>query len=126
MHACTHQRNRTHAPRTQDAEDRVTDFISFYSLPSSIARNPKHTHLHIAYLFYYAPASPTTLTPLVRDALVLAHRAGFDVFNCLDIHANASFLQDLHFGMGDGSLHYYLYNYRCMDVAPGEMGLVML
>lgn len=32
----------------------ITDFISFYSLPSSIMKSPKHDTLNAAYLFYYA------------------------------------------------------------------------
>lgn len=32
----------------------ITDMFSFYSLPSSILNNPKHSVLNAAYLFYYA------------------------------------------------------------------------
>jgi glycylpeptide N-tetradecanoyltransferase len=32
----------------------ITDFMSFYSLPSSIMQSPKHDTLNAAYLFYYA------------------------------------------------------------------------
>lgn len=36
-------------------------------------------------------------------------------------------LQDLKFGIGDGKLHYYLYNWRVANELPaGEVGLVML
>ena len=35
----------------------------------------------------------------------------FDVFNCLNIMQNREFLQELKFGVGDGVLNYYMYNY---------------
>lgn len=38
---------------------------------------------------------------------------GFDVFNALDLMENKTFLEKLKFGIGDGNLHYYLYNWRC-------------
>ena len=54
----------------------ITDFISFYSLPSSVVGNTKHTHLYAAYLFYYVPkgmgADKERTKALVNDALILA------------------------------------------------------
>lgn len=40
-----------------ESEGRITDFFSFYSLPSSILEHPKHDTLEAAYLFYYASES---------------------------------------------------------------------
>ena len=37
-------------PQTQ----KITDFFSFYSLPSTIIQHDKHKLLEAAYLFYYA------------------------------------------------------------------------
>ena len=34
---------------------------------------------------------------------------------------NGSFLEELKFGMGDGNLHYYLYNWRCPDIKPSKV-----
>ena len=39
---------------------------------------------------------------------------------------NSKFFKDLKFGVGDGYLHYYFYNYRCPGINPAELGLVML
>ena len=52
-----------------------------------------------------------TITQIYREALILAKIQKFDVFNCLDIMNNAEMLEELKFGSGDGTLHYYLYNY---------------
>jgi glycylpeptide N-tetradecanoyltransferase len=49
------------------------------------------------------------------------------VFNALDIFENERFLKELKFGIGDGRLRYYLYNWRlARELAPSEVGLVLL
>ena len=70
---------------------KITDFISFYTLPSSILRHDKHKLLKVAYSYYNVPGK-YSLTDLMKDALVLAHNADFDVFNALDIMDNEEFL----------------------------------
>lgn len=62
----------------------------------------------------------------MNDALVLAKHNEFDVFNALDILHNSSFLKELKFGIGDGHLQYYLYNWRTTAVQPQDVGLVLL
>ena len=47
---------------------------------------------------------------------------GFDVFNALDLMENKSFLEKLKFGIGDGNLQYYLYNWRCKTMEPHQVG----
>jgi len=39
---------------------------------------------------------------------------------------NQKFLKDLKFGVGDGNLQYYLYNWKCDDMNPPNIGLVLL
>jgi len=103
----------------------VTDMVSFYSLPSSILGNDKHKTLCAAYAYYYFHTA-TPLAQLMNDALILAKHHEFDVFNALDILENGTFLKELKFGIGDGHLQYYLYNWRAPFVQPGEVGLVLL
>ncbi len=105
----------------------LTAMVSFYHLPSTVIGHPKHKDLRAAYLFYYftTPGGPP-LDALVEDALVAAREAGVDVVNCLDLAANGSFLEKLKFGEGDGHLQYYLYNWACPTMRPGEVGLVLL
>ncbi|KAJ3409726.1 hypothetical protein HDV05_004283 [Chytridiales sp. JEL 0842] len=108
----------------------ITDFYSFYSLPSSVIGNAKHSHIHAAYLFYYVPKGSgkdaSRTTAILKDALIQAKNNGFDVFNCLNLMHNTQFIDELKFGKGDGQLHYYLYNYRCRDVSHEDMALVLL
>ena len=62
----------------------------------------------------------------MKDALVLAKNKGADVFNALDIMENESFLQELKFGIGDGHLHYYFYNWRVKEYEPKNIGMVLV
>lgn len=104
----------------------VTDFCSFYSLPSSILGNQDYTSLKAAYS-YYNVSTKTPLLQLMNDSLIMAKNKGYDVFNALDVMENESFLKELKFGPGDGQLHYYLYNYRLTQaLRPSELGLVLL
>jgi len=131
-------------PRTH----KITDFFSFYTLPSSIIGSTKHLVLEAAYLFYYAtdvafaPGAEEDgrlkkrLQDLVADALIVADQAKFDVFNALTLMDSNNFLTDLKFGSGDGLLNYYLYNWRTAPLAGVEavgnagvgrgIGIVML
>ncbi|KGO45066.1 Myristoyl-CoA:protein N-myristoyltransferase [Penicillium expansum] len=107
---------------------KITDFVSFYNLESTVIDNPKHDAVHAAYLYYYATetafsddkkAFKERLQLLMNDALICAKNARFDVFNALTSHDNPLFLEDLKFGAGDGQLHFYLYNYRAAPIGGG-------
>jgi glycylpeptide N-tetradecanoyltransferase len=105
----------------------ITDFFSFYSLPSTVIHHPVHRVLRAAYCFYYAPGS-LALPALLREALTCAAVAGFDVFNALDVMENdPEVLKELRFGIGDGHLQFYVYNWRVnAALAPAQVGLVLL
>ncbi len=38
---------------------------------------------------------------------------------------NGAILKELHFGIGDGNLQYYFFNWKCPDLEPGRIGLVL-
>lgn len=104
----------------------VTDFISFYCLPSSVLKNPKYTQFRAAYS-YYNVANTVSLLDLMQDALTLASKEDFDVFNALNILDNLEIFKELNFSQGDGNLHYYFYNWRLNNALdPKEMGIVLL
>eukprot|EP00331_Platyophrya_macrostoma_P001006 CAMPEP_0176406110 /NCGR_PEP_ID=MMETSP0127-20121128/696_1 /TAXON_ID=938130 /ORGANISM="Platyophrya macrostoma, Strain WH" /LENGTH=399 /DNA_ID=CAMNT_0017785213 /DNA_START=66 /DNA_END=1262 /DNA_ORIENTATION=+ len=88
----------------------VTDFVSFYSLPSTIIGHTRYTDLNAAYSYYYS-ANTISINALMNEALTFAKEKDFDVFNTLDILDNGKFLSDLKFGPGDGNLHYYFFNW---------------
>jgi len=127
---------------------KITDYFSFYLLPSTIMASEKHNLLRAGYLYYYAtdvaflPGAEADgrlkrrLEDIIGDALVVAHATAFDVFNGLTLMDNVQFLNGLKFGLGDGMLNYYLYNWRtaplagisAVDGVPAGkgIGLVML
>ena len=43
----------------------------------------------------------------------------FDVFNALTLLDNPLFLESQKFGLGDGQLHFYLYNYNTPPMPGG-------
>mmetsp|Transcript_4062 Transcript_4062/g.8736 ORF Transcript_4062/g.8736 Transcript_4062/m.8736 type:complete len:455 (+) Transcript_4062:199-1563(+) len=109
-----------------DKDGNVTDFCSFYNLPSSILGHDEYNHLKAAYSFYNV-ATTVSFKQLMRDALIHANANEFDVFNALDLMENKTILKDLLFGIGDGNLHYYLYNYAVgQEIKPEEIGVVLL
>ena len=81
--------------------------------------------LNAAYS-YYNVATTVPLKQLMNDLLIFAKQQDFDVFNALDIMENGDVLKDLKFGIGDGHLQYYIYNWMCPEVTATKVGLVLL
>jgi len=61
-------------------------------------------------------ATSLTFKQLLGEAMVMAKKEGFDVFNALDIMHNKEFISELTFSPGDGFLHYYFYNYKMANI----------
>jgi|EP00505_MAST-04D_sp_SCG-Rhode-Island_P003098 glycylpeptide N-tetradecanoyltransferase len=109
-----------------DGAGNVTDLCSYYHLNSTIIGNEKYKTLFAAYSFYNV-ATTVTLTQLMNDMLILSKKTKVDVFNLLDVMDNREeLLKELKFGIGDGFLQYYLYNWRCKQVEPKNLGIVLL
>jgi len=109
----------------ESAGGEVTDVCSFYSLPSTILGNDKYNLLKAAYS-YWNVATTVPMHELMYDALILAKQHDFDVFNALNVMENDLFLKELKFGIGDGFLQYYVYNWKCPKIEPSGIGLVLL
>ena len=109
----------------EQANGDITDMFSFYSLPSSILKHPNYKTLSVAYS-YYNVSNTVPLEDLMKDALIIAKEHGFDVFNALDCNGNQEFLEPLKFSVGDGALHYYLYNWRISTISPNDIGIVLV
>ncbi|XP_046846137.1 glycylpeptide N-tetradecanoyltransferase 2-like [Xenia sp. Carnegie-2017] len=105
-------------------EGKITDLISYYTLPSTIMKHPTHKSLNAAYSFYNV-STVTPLSDLMQNALIIAKQNGFDVFNALDLMDNKEILEKLKFGIGDGNLQYYLYNWKCPYMECEKVGLVL-
>lgn len=107
-----------------ETDGEITDIVSYYTLPSTVMHHAVHKSLKVAYSFYNV-SSKTPWIDLMTDALISAKNAGFDVFNALDLMENKEFLEPLKFGIGDGNLQYYLFNWRCPSITPNKIGLVL-
>lgn len=103
----------------------ITDFFSFYLLPSTVIGNSKHSILNAVYVYYHV-AQSVSLTQLMNDLLIVAQQKGFDVCNLVGVQENEDFINDLKFGVGDGCLHYYFYNWSYPPIKPSRVGLFML
>ena len=103
----------------------VTDFLSFYHLPSTIMKHAKYNKLNATYS-YYNVANTVSAKDLMNDALILAKKSGADVFNALNVMENGEIFDSLKFGQGDGELQYYVYNWECSAMEPSEVGLVLV
>lgn len=109
-----------------DKKDKViTDMISFYTLPSSVLQHESINEMKAAYLYYYVNTKQK-LETLVKAAIVLAKKTDHDVFNCLNIMDNKSFLEELKFGPGNGNLMFYLYNYVIPTMNAEDIGMVLV
>lgn len=125
-----------------EKDGKVTDFVSFYVIPSTVLDAPGHELLTVAYSYYYAsdvyksvPETDRTaenqkplalrLKTLTQNALILAKQKKCHVFNALSIMDNPMYLEDLKFGEGTGFLHYYLFNYRVYPIHSGIQDKVL-
>ena len=98
----------------------ITDLLSYYELNSHVLNNPKHKEVKIAYASYCVAMgnSENRLKTLFKDALILAKKDGFDVFNVTEVCQHKRVLDDLMFKVGDGRLHHYLFNWKVPACEP--------
>lgn len=108
----------------ENPDGKITDMASFFALPSSIMHHPLHKMLNAAYSFYVV-STETEITKLMKDILIIARQENYDVFNALDLMENQKYIKELKFGMGDGNLNYYLFNYKCPNIDSDKIGLVL-
>ncbi len=109
----------------REVDGEVTDFFSFYSLPSHVLNNPKHTHIYAAYNYYYFNSS-LSVKELIQNLLIQANLNKFDVVNCVDIMESAEYLTELHFSQGGGFLKYYLFNWNLGEpVHHKDLGMIL-
>lgn len=103
----------------------VLAFTSFYTLSSTVISHPTYDSIKAAYSFYSYTTKPITLVELIRDALIIAKKLDYDVFNALELMENKEFLEELKFGVGDGDLQYYLFNWKCPTFCPEQVSTTL-
>jgi glycylpeptide N-tetradecanoyltransferase len=102
----------------------IIGFISFYKVQSLVVNESRHKELNAAYS-YYNVAGRLSWQDLMLNALILAKKNGFDVFNCLDVMENSQFFDQLKFNKGTGNMRYHLYNWNCMPTRADGIGVVL-
>ena len=108
-----------------EKDGKVTDFASYYIVPSSVLKHETIKEFVSGYVYYYSnPVTP--MAELVADMLADAKKLEIDVMNSLNIMENQKFFDDLRFGVGDGCLYYYLFNWKIPDLKPEEIGVVLV
>ncbi len=71
----------------QGEQGQITDLLSYYELNSHILNHPTYNKIQIAYASYSVALDNDTdrLKQLYKDALILAKKDGFDVFNLTEV-----------------------------------------
>lgn len=88
-----------------DDTDHVT---SYYSAPYTSVKTG--VHIKQAYMFYDTGKGD------LKEAVILARNAGFDVYNTLDVGLDLDILSTSKFMEGNGHNHCYVYNWSCGDI----------
>ena len=106
----------------------VTDFISFYTLNSSVLNDPNHDAIFAAYAYYnfVQGNDQARMKLLMRDSLILAKQLNYDVFNMTEVLKHGLVKTELLFKPGDGRLAHYLYNWRLSTIQSEDIGIVLV
>ena len=112
----------------EDANGKVTDFISFYALNSQILNDERFSHIYAAYCFYnFAKDNdPERMKMIMRDLLILAKNNDFDVVNMTEVMQHKMVKDELMFKPGDGRLAHYFYNWRMRCITQSDIGIVLV
>ena len=103
---------------------KILDFVSFYHVSTTALKS--QTRVKIAYLWFYTSVH-TQWDQLLESLLYVTQQDGFDCFNVLEgIGGDVALLESLKFVRGDGTLYYYLYNWKCEAILPQKMGVFLL
>ena len=108
-----------------ETNGKITDFISFFFIPSKLLTNKKHSEIKRSYLYYYFNTE-TKLEKLVENGLYFMKQNGMDVVNCIKQYNNEQFIDKLKFMEGSGGLNFYFFNWVCPPIIPSDMAIVMV
>jgi glycylpeptide N-tetradecanoyltransferase len=112
----------------EDDKGKITDLLSYYALNSHVLNHEKYDKINIAYASYCVAQGndDQRLKRLFKDALILARKDDFDVFNVTEVMQHKKVLEDLMFKLGDGKLHHYLYNWKVPACEPEDIGIILM
>ena len=103
----------------------ISDFISFFFIPSKLLSNQKYSEITRGYLYYYFNTK-TDLDKLVENGLYFMKQNGIDVVNCVKQYNNEQFINKLKFMEGTGGLNFYFFNWICPPIKYSDMAIIMI
>jgi len=105
--------------------NKITDFVSFYYIPSKISNNEKHAEMKRAYVYYYFNTH-TDLVKLIDNGLYFMKQNQVDIVNCIKQYNNDKFIDKLKFLEGNAGLNFYLFNWSSPPIVSSDMAVVMV
>lgn len=109
-----------------EVNDKITDFASFFHLPSTITGNNRYDTLYSAYSYYNVPGS-LAAHELMENLIIEANYMSKDAFIALNIMDNEKCFERLNFSVGTAGLNYYLYNFSGMnELSRSDIGIVLV
>ena len=106
---------------TTDYQDNVVDMISYFKLTHKVLIKSKYNTINTACVYYYTCCNHS-LVELGMNMLIMAQREGIDVVNITDIMDNMDMINNLKFVPGSGKLYYYMFNWKCPEMPPNQLG----
>jgi glycylpeptide N-tetradecanoyltransferase len=103
----------------------ISDFISFFFIPSKLLTNKKYSEITRGFLYYYFNTK-TDLDKLVENGLYFMKENGIDVVNCVKQYNNEQFINKLKFMEGTGGLNFYFFNWICPPIKYSDMAIIMI
>ena len=88
-------------------------------------KHAEYDDLRVCYT-YYNVSTTNRMKEGMSDMLIKANEMQFDVFNTLDYMENREIIEDLKYQIGDGLLHYYLYNWRVRHMEPSQLAMTLV
>jgi glycylpeptide N-tetradecanoyltransferase len=102
-----------------EKEGQLVNFVSFYSI-DTVAMKHEDNIIKCAYLYYVIDPN------ILPEILTIASEIGFDMFNCIGVMMNETFVKEFRFIKGTGKSHYYLYNWKCPAVKNYQVGVILI
>lgn len=103
----------------------ITDFISFFHLPSQVRNNPKYNDIKVVFGYYYFNYK-NSMETIISNCLTFFKEMGIDLVNVVDSYDNNSFIEKLKFKKGSADLNFFFYNWNTLEVKNDEFALIMV
>eukprot|EP00826_Nyctotherus_ovalis_P011072 TRINITY_DN1288_c0_g1_i18.p1 TRINITY_DN1288_c0_g1~~TRINITY_DN1288_c0_g1_i18.p1 ORF type:complete len:233 (+),score=47.08 TRINITY_DN1288_c0_g1_i18:1-699(+) len=108
-----------------DANNKITDFVSFTVVYYSVLKHPTIKQIKTIYPYYYA-YTKTPLAKLMNAALYQAIKLGAESCILADNMDNSQFAKELKFMWLNDCQQVYIYNYMLNSIPSSQLGINFL